>query len=1164
MFTVYHSNQIDLLNSLMIELIRNDPLPNPLQAEVILVQSPGMSQWLKLSIAQQQGVAGNIEFPLPATFIWQLFEKVLPDVPSKSAFNKESMTWRLNAILPNYLDTEEFAPLSRYLNDADPLKQLQLAEKIADTFDGYLVYRPDWIAAWEGHQEVEEVPAEQSWQPILWRALFDHTVASGASPYHRANLYDDFIDTLAHYQGRIEGLPSRLFVFGISSLPPRYLEALHAIGQHIDVHFMFANPCRYYWGDVRDQKTIAKMAAQTRKHIQWQGDHSVVGNEAHVLKGSEAQNIEDPTQQAQVGNALLASMGKLGCDNLLLLSQLECQEIEAFVDHDLNAATLLQRIQSDILELDQRDISDDDSIRPKHIVADSDRSLTLHQCHSPTREVEVLHDQLLHLFDSDPSLTPRDVIVMVPDINRYTPAIEAIFGQANDERRIPYSISDRTTTEANPLLNAFFSLLDLPNSRAQSSLMLELLETPAVLRRFELSVQEFERIKLWVEEVGIRWGLTEKTAAELGFEAPLNTWQFGLQRMLMGYSLHPDVGLYEQDDRVISPFNHIQGMDADVAGRLAQYIDNLIEFQQRFAQSHSIEAWMDIINQLLSQFFTPELDEELMVSAIRDALVSLKQPLSELDDAPQLDIDLIRYCLKQKLDQSRVSQRFLAGQVNFCTLMPMRSIPFKVVCLLGMNDGAYPPAEMVEGFDLMQNKSRPGDRSRRIDGRYMFLEALLSAQHTLYISYVARSIRDNSVSEPSILVSELLEYCEQNYSVQLDIQADDNTNMGADNELTDFITYSHSMTPYSRHAFDSDTPSYAREWLPVAQANSGNDASHTEVKPLAEDQWQLPSFTDEIDGELIVELDVLSRFWTLPVKRYMNQRLGVYFDPFDIKIEDDEPFAMGGLGSYLLRQQLLEHSLEQSIQAGEVVTDPQSYLKHKRAEGVLPVGAFGELDIVSSEQQIAMLLERILPYCSRPQPARSIDLHLSPLSDTRSVFLQGWLDNQYEQGMVRYRCGQLSAKYVLGFWIDHLAAMATGEQRSTQLFGLAKQNVVEWTLLPLTSENAKHHLETLIQLYVEGLDLPLPFFVDTAWEGALVIEKAGLVLDNPPADSDDGLKAMAKMQQTFEGNSFRPGESDNPYIQRVWPQWNDQVAEKCYQLMLAVMLPLLSHCEREK
>ncbi len=444
LFTVYHSNQVDVLKSLLVELIRINPLENPFEKEQILVQSPGMSQWLKMELAKEFGVAANLEFPLPATFIWEMFTQVLADVPKRSAFNKEAMTWKLMHLLPGLLNEASFEPLARYLqDDSDNSKLYQLAEKIADIFDGYLVYRPEWIASWEAGETVPELEDEHPWQPILWQALYDHTVTLGQSPYHRANLYEHFIDTLENFNGNFDHLPKRLFVFGISSLPPRYMDALKAIGEHIDVHLMFTNPCRYYWGEVRDRKFLARLAAKHRQHVVWQEGHSEVQGETEQLKGSLEENVVDELHTDVVGNSLLASMGKLGRDNMYLLSQLESHEIEAFVDVERD--TLLHQLQADILNLEEhQDDEQIDSSQHKQVVSLGDKSLSLHSCHSPMREVEVLHDQLLAMFDADPTLKPRDIIVMVADINAYSPAIQAVFGNAPGERFIPYSISDRT------------------------------------------------------------------------------------------------------------------------------------------------------------------------------------------------------------------------------------------------------------------------------------------------------------------------------------------------------------------------------------------------------------------------------------------------------------------------------------------------------------------------------------------------------------------------------------------------------------------------------------------------------------------------------------------------------------------------------------------------
>ena len=473
MFTVYHSNQVDVLKSLLVELVRLNPLDNPFEQEQILVQSPGMSQWLKIELAKEFGVAANITFPLPATFIWDMFTQVLTDVPQRSAFNKEAMTWKLMQTLPRLLDNAEFSALKHYLQgDDDQSKLYQLAEKIADIYDGYLVYRPEWIASWELEQEVLELQGEHNWQPILWRALYEHTTSRSIS-YHRANLYQDFISKLENSTHHFEQLPKRLFVFGITSLPPRYMDALKAMGKHIDVHLMFTNPCRYYWGEVRDRKYLARLAARHRQHLVWKEDHSELEGETHQLKGDIDQNLDDELHTNAIGNSLLASMGKLGRDNMFLLSQLDSHEIEAFVDIDRDS--LPHNVQADILNLEEQQ-NDQliDSSAHKHRVEPQDDSISLHVCHSAMREVEVLHDQLLSMFDRQPSLKPRDIIVMVADINTYSPAIQAVFGNAPGERFIPYSISDRTADQESPILHSFMQVVNLPNTRCLASELLEL------------------------------------------------------------------------------------------------------------------------------------------------------------------------------------------------------------------------------------------------------------------------------------------------------------------------------------------------------------------------------------------------------------------------------------------------------------------------------------------------------------------------------------------------------------------------------------------------------------------------------------------------------------------------------------------------------------------
>ncbi|MGF1775584.1 exodeoxyribonuclease V subunit gamma [Vibrio nomapromontoriensis] len=1146
MFTVYHSNQIDVLKSLLVQLIKIDPLDNPFEKEQILVQSPGMSQWLKIAMAQEFGIAANTDFPLPATFIWERFTQVLDDVPSRSAFNKEAMTWKIMHLLPSHLHDEDFAPLAQYLEgDDDASKRYQLAEKIADIYDGYLVYRPEWIAAWEAGLTVAELEDEQPWQAKLWQSLYDHTVALGQSPYHRANLYEHFIDALAQSHGdtkvdsRLAGLPKRLFVFGISSLPPRYLDALKALGQHIDVHMMFTNPCRFYWGDVRDRKYLARLAANKRKHLQTVDDVADVSDceQTLLLKGSIDDNLDDELHVTDIGNSLLASMGKLGRDNLYLLSQLESNEIDAFVEVDRDS--LLHHIQADILSLEEHQ---DDAVilhsDHKPEVSASDRSLTLHVCHSAMREVEALYDNLLSMFDNDQQLKPRDIIVMVADINAYSPAIQAVFGNAAGERYIPFSISDRTADKESPLLNAFNQLLALPELRCTSSELLELLDVPAILARFDLDEQEYAMIKLWVDEAQVRWGVDEHTASE--FELPefgQNSWMFGISRMLAGYAIGEESGLLTIDDTVIAPYEQTQGMRAETAGKLAQFIDTVANYRQRLNTAVSIEQWRSVINQLVDDFFKVELEGEVVIKSIRDTISGLQEQLQDACFDEKLSPKIVRQYFTNKLSGSRVSQRFLAGQVNFCTLMPMRSIPFKVVCLLGMNDGVYPRSVPPESFDLMTGRTRAGDRSRRDDDRYLFLEALLSAQQSLYISYVGRSIQDNTERVPSVLVSELMEYCQQNYRLPDDeaLSVDD-----SGHRLIEKLTQEYPMVPFSPSHFDASSAkqSYAAEWLPTAQQSAQEQA----VGAVAS-HFVLPPILRTSDEVIELDLAEFHRFWRLPVQYLFNRRLQVSFDQQHFMVEEDEPFSLNGLESFGLRNELLHALVKNGGQLSDAKT--QAFQQQQKAQGFLPVRHFGDLELAGNMGQTQELAQAVVALTSSAVEDAEVNL-LIDLGKHR-IHLQGWITGQFSSGLVRYRSGRLRASDYLSAWIDHLLLAAIGKGKVTHMLAYDKKEGVVHRVLPaLDSDAAMSYLKELLSLYVQGLDQPLAYFPETAMAGIEANYSRG-------AWKPDDEKMLSKMEAKFVGGYMVTGEGGNAYISRVWPQWEESMAQESKRIAAQVL-----------
>lgn len=1116
MLRVYHSNRLDVLEALMEFIVERERLDDPFEPEMILVQSTGMAQWLQMTLSQKFGIAANIDFPLPASFIWDMFVRVLPEIPKESAFNKQSMSWKLMTLLPQLLEREDFTLLRHYLtDDSDKRKLFQLSSKAADLFDQYLVYRPDWLAQWETGHLVEGLGEAQAWQAPLWKALVEYTDELGQPRWHRANLYQRFIETLESATTCPPGLPSRVFICGISALPPVYLQALQALGKHIEIHLLFTNPCRYYWGDIKDPAYLAKLLTRQRRH-------SFEDRELPLFRDSEnAGQLFNSDGEQDVGNPLLASWGKLGRDYIYLLSDLESsQELDAFVD--VTPDNLLHNIQSDILELENRavagvnieEFSRSDNKRPLDPL---DSSITFHVCHSPQREVEVLHDRLLAMLEEDPTLTPRDIIVMVADIDSYSPFIQAVFGSAPADRYLPYAISDRRARQSHPVLEAFISLLSLPDSRFVSEDVLALLDVPVLAARFDITEEGLRYLRQWVNESGIRWGIDDDNVRELELPATgQHTWRFGLTRMLLGYAMESAQGEWQS----VLPYDESSGLIAELVGHLASLLMQLNIWRRGLAQERPLEEWLPVCRDMLNAFFLPDAETEAAMTLIEQQWQAIIAEGLGAQYGDAVPLSLLRDELALRLDQERISQRFLAGPVNICTLMPMRSIPFKVVCLLGMNDGVYPRQLAPLGFDLMSQKPKRGDRSRRDDDRYLFLEALISAQQKLYISYIGRSIQDNSERFPSVLVQELIDYIGQSHYLPGDeaLNCDE-----SEARVKAHLTCHHTRMPFDPQNYQpGNLQSYAREWLPAA---SQAGKAHSEfVQPLP---FTLPE---------TVPLETLQRFWAHPVRAFFQMRLQVHFRTEDSEIPDTEPFILEGLSRYQINQQLLNALVEQD--------DAERLFRRFRAAGDLPYGAFGEIFWETQCQEMQQLADRVIA-CRQPGQSMEIDLACN------GVQITGWLPQVQPDGLLRWRPSLLSVAQGMQLWLEHLVYCASGGNGESRLF-LRKDG--EWRFPPLAAEQALHYLSQLIEGYREGMSAPLLVLPESggAWLKTCYDAQNDAMLD----DDSTLQKARTKFLQAYEGNMMVRGEGDDIWYQRLWRQLTPETMEAIVEQSQRFLFPL--------
>ena len=1113
-FLAIHSDRMEHLRDTVFAWLRDNP-PLPLEQETFLVQSNGVAEWLKVSMAERLGVCSGVRIMLPARFLWGAYRQVLGPqaVPRRSPYDREPLTWRLMQMLPALLEQDDFAPLAFFLKDGSFERRLQLAQKLADLYDQYQVYRANWLARWADGDAVtidvrgqaSPLPDGQVWQARLWYALRAAGSGDGAQS-GRADVHQQFIERLGSSCTLDADLPRRIVLFGVSSLPYQTLEALGALARQRQVIVAAPNPCQHYWGDIISGRELFRAQRRHQRPSPHGGDLSTT-----------------PFEQMHAHcHPLLAGWGRQGRDFLRMLdefddvqsTQRDFPSLRVDVFSEGPGASLLGQVQAAIR--DMQPVHPEPEARPPYDPADA--SIRFHVAHSAQREVEILHDQLLTIFARNAEtgkpgqaaapVRPRDVIVMVPDVDKFAPAIRAVFGQhrSGDARHIPFDIADVSARRSSPLLVALDWLLRLPRQRCLQSEVRDLLDVPAIAARFGITEQDLPRVAQWVDAAGVRWGLDGKhrEALDLRPAGEQNAWMFGMRRMLLGYA--NGAGTHFDD---IEPLAQVGGLDAAVAGALARFVDTLIFWRQDLARSRTPAEWGAAALRLQEAFFkTTDESDGLLLTKLQMALQSWLEDCAAARFGEPVPVAVLREAWLGLIDEKSLHQRFISGGVTFCTLMPMRALPYRVVCLVGMNDGDFPRRSHGADFDLLAlpGFAQPGDRSRREDDRYLMLEALLSARDHLHVSWVGRSVRDNSTQPPSVLVAQLRDYLKAGWK-------------GLD--LAD-LTVEHFLQPFSRRYFEEGhAHTHASEWRAAHAAQS---------RPARQD---LPPYTAE-QGPLTSK--DLSLFMSQPVKQFFGRRLGVWFRNEALAGADDEPFALDALEEYKICELLLADS-GPFEELDAVLARLDAGIERLRREGRLPIGH-------ASEKLRELWVAELAPV---RRAWITLNQHFPHIHERQRISLQcgaqaieDWIDQIRSDGaeevclsltpsrlQVEKRAlptkKHLRVEKLIPLFVRQL--LASAEARPVTCYLVGRDSIVR--LSSIDQASAREQLHALAALWRQGMDAPLP----TACKTALArfgggAARAKLTYDGP---------------EIATGNAIR--EKDEPCLARMWGNYAELEAE---------------------
>jgi len=1086
---LHKSNRLEILAQRLAEETLRSPLSSPFAPEQIIVPAQGLAQWLKLELARRHGIAANLELPFPRGFFFALMQNVLPEKTRTGLIEPDALTWRLMEKLEALLEQPAFKDIKSYLvNSPDPRRKFQLAERIASLFDQYSVYRPEWIDAWQRGQE-------NHWQAQLWRAAMSDGLACQGKFLFELN------NALKKPDCDKSKLPERLTIFCPTSLPPVYLEVFQSLARHIPVHLFWLSPCAEYWGDITS--ALEDQAIQSGA-----GKGELSPRELHLDRG----------------HPLLAAWGKTGREFQRLITDLQMVN-EEVDDFQIPAGeNLLGQVQRAILNLENN--LDDAQIE----ISRDDRSIQIHNCHSPLRELQVLREHLLEWFANDSTLSPQDILVMLPEVEAYAPFIKGVFDSAEPGApAIPYTLADQGARQESPLVNSFADLLQLAASRFAATAVMNFFETPAVRRKFSVTENELPQIREWILRAGIRWGRDAAQRAGLGLPAfAEHTWEHGNSRLLLGYAMADDDGAMFNN---LLPCENIEGTVTELLGRWLDFQKQFFATLDELAAPRTLANWANTLNKILDELFSPEREEEFAANAIRQILDGLRQQQKVSGFAEKIPFQVILERILPKLTEEPSGKAILRGRVTFSGLNPMRNVPFRAVCVLGMDDQKFPRRPAPLSFDLMAVQPKTGDASRRDDDRYLFLEMLLAAREKFYLSYAGQSVSDNSPRPPSVVVSELLDYLGTRFRLAGTI---------SDTKLQPQETPLVSELLVTRHRLHGFNPAYFQTEknlslfsYSAADAEISRHIANREERDALKPFLAQPLASPDADAK-IVSIKDLQSFFQNPAKFFVQRRLDFRLPDDEDLLSDEEPFTADGLNAFNFKQEIVEAFLDKR--------PLERLLAAWQGGGQLPPGVTGVLaanDLLAKTQPlIESLRERIGAAEKNRQPVK---LQIGNFQ------LEGELPLFRGVGIVHCRTAKIKPAAHLRLWIEHLVLQLVSPPETKTSWLIAEDET--WRFNEVA--DAEKILNQLLEIYFLGLTKPLPFFPASSFAFA-----------NPKGKRSPAEQAQEKWEGG-EDDDFGKGDSQDAYFNLCFRNTANPLDAEFEELAWQIVNPLLLHQTKE-
>ena len=1033
---VHRAERADVLADALAELLAR-PMPDPFAEEVVAVPARGIERWLaqrlSLTLGRSQGradgICAGVRFPSPTALVAQASGWGTGPHRRDDPWAPDRLVWPLLHVLDQCAGEAWCSALTRHLGPSEPADELgrsrryAVARRLAGLFDSYASQRPRLLAEWIAGQDTDGLgtglPPDLAWQPELWRRLRDQV--GGPDPVAGAAAV---LDRLRSDPAALD-LPSRLSLFGPTRLARRQLEVLAAVAIHRDVHLWLPHPSPVQWDALRQ----ADFRPTTRRR-----DDSVT----------------------VAANPLLASLGRDSREVALTLAEVGHTDVHhpgaAFAD------SLLGRLQSRLR---------DDDVSPPAALAADDRSVQVHACAGAARQIEVLREILVGLLAADPTLEPRDILVMCPDIDVFAPLIGADFGladvvpaaTAHPAHQLRVRLADRALVQSNPLLGTLSRLLDLAGGRVGASDLLDLAGWPPVRRRFRLDDDDLDRLARWVTESGVRWGLDADHRRPFQLQNfPQNTWQTGVDRILLGVTMADEAG---NQLGLALPLDDVGSGDVDLAGRLAELVDRIGTALDALTGRHPLRHWVDALADALDALTWVPPDEAWQQAEVHRALTEILDGAGDLADDVILSRADVATLLQQRWQGRPTRANFRTGTLTVCTMVPMRSVPHRVVCLVGLDDGVFPRSPSVDGDDILAREPVTGERDARGEDRQLLLDAILAATEHLVVTYTGADERTGAPKPPAVPLGELLD------------ALDRCGRTASGDRARAQVVIRHPLQPF-------DPASVVRGRLGVPGPFSHDPTVLAAARAAVGERRPEPPFlTGPLPAAESDDVDLADLIALLqhPVRGFLRQRLDVA-----TRFEEDEPsdrltVQLDKLQQWQMGDRILRDRLRGIDLAGCRAAEWR--------RGMLPPGPLGARALESVLADVEPVVAAAIPLTA--PPARSVDVSVELAGGRR---LRGTVPDVHDTCAVSVGFSKLGPKAELGAWVSALALASGRPDTAWTAVAVGRGDGGQAALArfgPVPPTLAREVLRQLVEIYDKGLREPLPMPLKSSAEYAQAV-----------------------------------------------------------------------------